>query len=346
MENLEIVQKVQSDLERLAEIQSHARSVATIAAYASDYRSYRGYCIENLIEPEPVEPGNLALYLVELSQRGLKISTIARHATAVRSFAVRAGWPDPFDMSVRDVLRGLKRGQAGQYIRRQAKPMRLAELQSLVERIDLSVLGKRDRALLLIGWFGALRRSEIVALDRSDIDLTSDGLRIKIRKSKTDQDGSGYEIGLPRLDGSVLDVCDAWERWLDAATHIDPAGCPAFLHLGNSVIYQFTIAACCNRRELNRLKARSVCEILRRRLRAAQLSAIGYSGHSLRAGFATEAAARGVPEWAIQRHTRHRSTTSLRTYIRAGQLFGDNENAIKLMLASEAPKMLSSVNSP
>ncbi len=337
MENQEIVQKVTSDLARLADIRDQARSSATIKAYKSDYDNYCAYCEENLIEPEPVQPGALALYLVELSHREMKITTIARHATAIRSIAVRSGSPDPFDSSVRDVLLGLRRGQAGQYKRQQARPLSFAELQTMTDKIDLSVQGKRDRALLLIGWFAALRRSEIVALNRNDIDLSPDGLKISIRRSKTDQVNAGYEIGIPRL--TFCDACDAWERWVELLNRINPNGQAAFVKLGNSVMWQFTIAACCQRQsELPRLSARSVCEVLRRRLRSAHMSALGYSGHSLRAGFATEAAARGVPEWAIQRHTRHKSTTSLRTYIRAGQLFGDNENAIKLMLGGANSK--------
>jgi len=340
MENQEIILKVQNDLAHLSVVRDQARSAATLKAYKSDYRNYCAYCLENYIEPEPVQPGALALYLVELSQRGMKVTSIARHATAIRVLAIRSGSLDPFDSSVRDVLLGLRRGQAGQYTRRQAKPLSIADLRAVIGRIDLSVAGKRDRAVLLIGWFGALRRSEIASLDRNDIDLSADGLRIRIRRSKTDQESQGYEIGIPRLADDVLDACDAWIRWLEVLDRINPDGQAVFCKLGNSVMWQFTIAACCGRprgAELPRLSARSVCEVLRRRLRAARLSAVGYSGHSLRAGFATEAAACGVPEWAIQRHTRHKSTTSLRSYIRAGQLFGDNENAVKLMLGIKTP---------
>jgi integrase len=174
-------------------------------------------------------------------------------------------------------------------------------------------LGIRDRALLLIGFAGAFRRSELTSLDVADLDFIGNGMTIRLRRSKTDQEGRGETVGIPW--GANRETCPvlALQAWLDtAAITTGPIFRPIDRH-GNI--------------RPQRLSDRAVALIVKRHAEAAGLDAAKYSGHSLRAGLATSAAMGGASERAIMRQTRHRSLPMVRRYIREGDLFRENAAA-------------------
>ena len=176
-------------------------------------------------------------------------------------------------------------------------------------RIDV-----RDRALLLMGFAGAFRRSELVAFDVQDITDTDDGLRLAVRRSKADREGAGDAVGLPYGSNPATCPVRAWRAWLEVSGITEGA---AFRAIDRH-----------DRLSSRRLTADAVATIVKRRAAAAAgLDATAFAAHSLRAGFATEAFSQGVPEFSVMRHGRWRSASSMRGYIREGDLWRDNAAA-------------------
>ena len=170
--------------------------------------------------------------------------------------------------------------------------------------------GCRDRALLLLGFAGAMRRSELVGLDVADITEGTDGLIVRLRRSKTDQEGAGRTVGIPF--GSNLATCPvrAWRAWLELSSITEGA---AFRPVDRH-----------GRIAVTRLSGQAVALVLKRHASRAGLDRDEVAGHSLRAGLATSAAAAGVPERVIAEQTGHKGTAMLRRYIREGTLFREN----------------------
>ena len=166
----------------------------------------------------------------------------------------------------------------------------------------------RDRALLLLGFVGALRRSELVALDCNDVEEVAEGLRIKIRRSKSDQEGQGAVVAIPR--GTLACPVAALAAWLDAASITSG---PLFRPVARS-----------GRLREGRLTDRSVAKIIKRHAAHAGLDPAHYSGHSLRSGFLTSAAARGASLFRMADQSRHKSLEVLRGYVRTADLFKDH----------------------
>ena len=212
---------------------------------------------------------------------------------------------------VRTLLAGIRRAKG---TAPGAKAATLIEdIRGMVAALPAGLLGKRDRALLLVGFAGAFRRSELVGLDREDLQFTRDGLVLTLRRSKTDQEGQHRKVAVPY--GSSPETCPvrALQAWLDA--------------VGGSTGIVF--------RRLNRhghilpgrLSDKAVARAVKTYAAAAGLDAANYSGHSLRAGLATSAAIGGASERSIMAQTGHRSTTMVRRYIREGSLFRENAAA-------------------
>jgi integrase len=209
---------------------------------------------------------------------------------------------------VREVVKGLRR-RVG-VAQRQVSPIIVEHLRRIVEHLPDTPAGLRDRALLLVGFAGAFRRSELVSLDVADLGEQPVGLVINLRRSKTDQEGAGRKVGIPF--GAELSLCPvrALRAWREAA-QIDEG--PLF----RPVDKHGTALA-------RRLSAHSVAVIVKRIAAVAGYDPRLFSGHSLRAGLATAAAAAGKSERAIMRQTGHRSEVMLRRYIRDGELFLEN----------------------
>jgi integrase len=195
---------------------------------------------------------------------------------------------------------------------RQARPVLGNEVRAMVAAIAPTLQGLRDRALLLLGFAGAFRRSELVGLDLGDVSFTGNGAEVTLRRSKTDEEGEGRKVGIPY--GSTPAACPvrALRAWIDEAGIAEG---PLFrpvngTHVGTA-----------------RLKDRAVSRLVKRSAESIGLDPKGVSGHSLRAGLATSAAKAGKSEQAIMRQTGHRSTAMVRRYIRDSGLFNDNAAA-------------------
>jgi len=275
------------------------RAQNTMRAYRAAWRAFAAWCEAEGRAALPADPLTVADYLAFAAQQH-KASTLAVHVAAIRAAHKAAGQLDPTaDERVAATMRGIRRihGQPPA----QREPLTLDDLRAMLRVCGDDLPGLRDRALLLVGFAGALRRSEIVALDVEHIRLNG-VLRITIARSKTDQEGQGATKTIPRLADAELCPVRALRAWLDAA---GIASGPVF----RSVNRWGKVG--------KRLSAYDVARIVKRRAEAAGLDARMLAGHSLRAGFATQAALAGLDPLAIAEVTGHRNLNTLRRYIRA-----------------------------
>ncbi|MFN3652635.1 MAG: site-specific integrase [Armatimonadota bacterium] len=287
---------------------AHARAENTVRAYRSDWRDWCAWCDARSCSPLPADPETVALYLTERIETA-KVSTLQRRLCAISQAHQLAGHPSPTKHPiVRAVWAGIRRvhgtAQAGK------APTLTEDLRRMVETLGSDLAGVRDRALLLVGFAGAFRRSELVSLDREDVTVTRSGLVLHLRRSKTDQEGQGSKKGIPH--GSAAPTCpvrslQAWMRMAGIESG------PLFRGVTRH-----------GQLQPGRLSDRAVALVVKRAAAAAGLDPDLYSGHSLRAGLATSAAAAGASERAIMAQTGHKSVQMVRRYIRDGSLFREN----------------------
>jgi integrase len=250
----------------------------------------------------------VALYVADLADTH-KPSTIARRMAAIAFAHHSSDLPTPTaDVLVREVLRGLRREKG--VARDEAAPVGIGEIQRMVALLPDTMMGLRDRAVLLVGFASALRRSELVALDVVDVEAQGRDRVLRIRRSKTDQEGEGRRVALSHGRHAYTCPVRALDAWVVAAGVEEGPVFRAVDRHGN-------VSA-------SRLTGASISHIVKRTCDAAGLDPARYSGHSLRAGFATTAAANGRSEASIANQTGHRSMEILRRYIRHGSVFTDN----------------------
>ena len=274
----------------------------TRIAYQSDlahFERWGGYF--------PATAEIVAEYLVEHVDV-LSTATLVRRIAAISLAHRSRGWNNPTSTAlVQSVLRGIRRNKAT--AQRQARPLLKENLLDVLDITGERLGDLRDRALLLIGFAGAFRRSELVGLNWADIEEVREGIVITLRRSKADQTGAGRKIGIPYARGRWCAV-RALSRWKAAAGLDDGA-------LFRPINRHQQIRAA-------RLSGEAVCLIVKARVKAAGLQPMSYSGHSLRAGLCTSAAKAGLPMWKILRQSGHASEAMLSRYIRDAELFADN----------------------
>lgn len=285
-----------------------AKSPNTWRSYMTGWKDFSSWCLDHEVACLPAEPETVASYITALEERGAKASTMKLRLVAISQIHQYAGLPSPTkNFFVRETLKGTFR-RIG--VRQEGKqPMWLRELKQILEQLPDSKKGLRDRAILIVGFAGAFRRSELVALDVEDVARTEDGLVITIRQSKTDPFGEGEKVALPFGNNRLTCPVRSVEEWMDATGITTGA---LFRHV--------------NRHDqvLGRLTGHGVGYIIKQACEAIGLDPQAYGGHSLRAGFVTEAARHQKNEHTIMKQTRHKSTETLRRYIRDGNLFNDN----------------------
>jgi site-specific recombinase XerD len=258
----------------------------------------------------PAEPASVAAYLAHLADSGLSASTISRRVAALAyAHRLKELVPPTSAEPVRAVLRGIRR-RIGVKVTRKA-PATARAIGAMLEQVPDTLIGKRDRALLLIGFAAALRRSELVDLKVNDLELHQDGLLVHIRSSKTDQEGAGESIAIPR--GGRLRAIEALEAWLKAAGITEGA---LFRPIGKA-----------DRLGAAPLTDRSVASIVKRYAHAAGLDPTLFSGHSLRAGFVTSALEHGADLFKVMDVTRHRRIETLKGYDRRAKAFANHAGA-------------------
>lgn len=286
-----------------------ARSDNTRRAYATQQAGYCSWCAAHGA-PELAQE-SVALYLTARSDAGASIATCAQALAAVCALFARAGEPSPRTAAlVREVWQGIRRVRG--VAQQQATPVTPEQLRRMV-RASKGLAGARDRALLLLGFAAALRRSELVALDVADIRDDADGLVITIRRSKTDQEGTGRTVGVPFGSDKLTCPARALREWLTAAGITEGA---VFRGVRRG-----------DRLTLNRIDGRDVARIIQRAAKRARVPVEHLSGHSLRAGLATAAAKAGKPAHVIAKQTGHKSLAMVARYIRDASLFDDNAAA-------------------
>ena len=290
-----------------AEYARAEKAEATRRAYRSDFELFRAWCAERHVSVLPASPESVAAFLAHEAERQVRPSTIGRRVAAIRYAHKLSGLPLPTDDErVRATVRGIRRSLGAAPSKKMpATAERVIGMAPLAGTRRSAI---RDRALLLIGFAGAFRRSELVALNLEDIEETPEGLRVTIRRSKTDQEGHGHVIAIPR--GVIACPVTALKAWLEAS--------------GIAQGSVFRPVAKGGRIQATRLTDRSVADIVKAHAQRAGLDPKLFAGHSLRSGFLTSAAARGASIFKMADQSRHKSMDTLRGYVRDAEIFKDH----------------------
>ena len=283
-----------------------AEAVSTRRNYATDWRAFVAWCAAHGVTPLPAAPEVVALYLTDYA-RSHKASTVVRRAIGIAKGHRRAGLLSPTEHdSVRLVLAGIRRSKG--MAPDQKSPLLTDDVVALVDTCDPgSLAGARDRALLLVGFMGAFRRSELVALDVEDMEDRPEGLALNLRRSKVDQEGHGRRKVL--VYGSAPSTCPviALRAWL-ARTGITEG--PVFRPVDRH-----------GRLGARRLSGEAVADVVKRAAQAAGLDPHFFAGHSLRAGHVTQAKRNDATDLEVMSQTHHRSAESIAGYVREADLF-------------------------
>jgi len=297
--------------ERARDYANSSTSTNTRRAYRADWADFTAWCQTHRLDALPAVPATVALYIADQAAH-CKPSTIQRRLAAISQAHKLAHLSSPTaDPAVRAVNAGIRRthGTAPD-----AKaPAVTDELRRMLSALPATTRGVRDRALLLMGFAGAFRRSELVALNVADVRRTEEGLVVTIRRSKTDQEGQGRTVGVPYGSDPLTCPVRALAGWFGVSGVREGA---LFRTVGNDDCVQ-----------AGRLSDRGVARAVQRGAQAAGLDPATYAGHSLRAGLATSAAKAGVSERAIMAQTGHKSLPMVRKYIRDGNLWTENAAA-------------------
>lgn len=293
-----------------------SRSRNTRRAYASAWRHWESWCVRHGFRPLPADPQTVAAYLTYRAKEGRSVSTLDTARAAIRSVHKDVAADDPTaNPGVELVLKGLKRQQGCAPVT-QAHPVTTGELRRIVDCIDRqSLRGKRDAALLLLGFAGAFRRSELADLMVRDLVFKADGMIVSLRRSKGDQEGKGVVVGIVRGQMKESDPLFAVRDWIAASGVKEGAA-----------LFQ-RIAWSDRRVTGHALTGQTVNRVLKERSVAAGLEDLHLTGHSLRAGHATTAASNGVPSDRLARTTRHKNLATLARYVRPTQVLGDSSSA-------------------
>ncbi|MDB3987078.1 tyrosine-type recombinase/integrase [Candidatus Pelagibacter sp.] len=292
----------------------------TIRAYKSDFNDFRLFCAQNGFKSLPSEPKIISLYLTHLSTKEVKISTIKRRLVSIGVIHKLQGhYLDTKHPSIIENIMGIKRRKGS--FQKGKKPLLINNLKVLINAIDKDKNGEimrlRDRSIILIGFSGGFRRNEIVSLDFDDLEFVSEGLKINLKKSKTDQFGEGSVKGLPYFDNSQYCPVLSLKKWIEISK-IESG--PLFRRFSKG-----------SKLTNNRLTDQTVALLIKKYLKLTGIDSKNYSGHSLRSGFATSAAESGAEERSIMAMTGHKSTEMVRRYIKEANLFKNNAlNKIKI----------------
>ena len=298
----------------------NSKALNTVRAYKSDFNDFELFCAKNGFKSLPSEPKIISLYLTYLSTKDVKMSTLKRRLVSIGVIHKLKGYYiDIKHPSIIENTMGIKRRKGS--IQLSKKPILINILKDIINVIDqqkkeeIKIL--RDRSIILIGFSGGFRRNEIVSLDYDDLDFVPEGLKINLRRSKTDQFGEGFLKALPYFDNSQYCPVVSLKKWIDISKIKSGA-----------VFRRFSKGSKLSK---NRLTDQTVALLIKEYLKLTGVDSKNYSGHSLRSGFATSAAESGAEERSIMAMTGHKSTEMVRRYIKEANLFKNNAlNKIKL----------------
>ena len=298
----------------------HSKANNTIRAYKSDFKDFSLFCTQNGFNPLPTSPKIVSLYLTNLSKNDVKMSTLKRRLVSIGVIhKLKGHYLDTKHPLIVENIMGIKRRKGS--IQRGKKPLLINNLKQIINLIDelkIEEIKKlRDRSIILVGFSGGFRRNEIVSLDYEDLDFVQEGLKINLRRSKTDQFGEGSVKGLPYFESSKYCPVISISKWIKISK------------INSGALFRRFIKG--SKLSENRLTDQTVALLIKEYLKLAGIENTNYSGHSLRSGFATSAAEAGVEERSIMAMTGHKSAEMVRRYIKEANLFKNNAlNKIKL----------------
>ena len=298
----------------------NSKAKNTVRAYKSDFKDFGLFCAQNGFKSLPSEPKIVSLYLTYLSTKDIKMSTLKRRLVSIGVIhKLKGHYLDTKHPLIIENIMGIKRRKGSS--QKGKKPLLINNLKALIKainRLDINPIIKfRDRTIVLIGFSGGFRRNEIISLNYDDIEFVSEGLKITLRRSKTDQYGEGSLKGLPYFDNPVYCPVISLQNWLKISK-INSG--PLFRRFSKG-----------SKLTEKRLTDQTVALIIKKYLNLAGLDSKNYSGHSLRSGFATSAAESGAEERSIMAMTGHKSTEMVRRYIKEANIFKNNAlNKIKI----------------
>jgi site-specific recombinase XerD len=296
-----------------------SKAMNTIRAYKSDFKDFELFCVKNGFKPIPSDPKIVSLYLTHLSTKDVKMSTLKRRLVSIGVIhKLKGHYLDTKHPSIIENIMGIKRRKGS--IQKGKKPLLINDLKQIINVIDKinndEIKKFRDRSIILIGFSGGFRRNEIVSLDCEDLDFVTEGLKINLRRSKTDQFGEGAVKALPHIDNSQYCPVLSLKKWIEVS-NIKSGALFRRFSKGSKLMD-------------NRLTDQTVALLIKNYLKLAGIDSENYSGHSLRSGFATSAAESGAEERSIMAMTGHKSTEMVRRYIKEANLFKNNAlNKIK-----------------
>ena len=305
--------------ETLLNLQS-SKAKNTIRAYKSDFNDFGTFCAKNGFKSLPSDPKIVSFYLTYLSTKDCKMSTLKRRLVSIGVIhKLKGHYLDTKHPAIIENIMGIKRRKGS--IQKAKKPILINSLKLIIDAIDQQnkqeIKKFRDRSIILIGFSGGFRRNEIVSLDIDDLDFVPEGLKINIKRSKTDQFGEGFTKALPYFDSSQYCPVVSLKNWLDISK------------ITSGPVFRRFVKG--SKLSENRLTDQTVAILIKEYLNLAGINSKNYSGHSLRSGFATPAAESGVEERNIMAMTGHKSTEMVRRYIKDANLFKNNAlNKIKL----------------
>ena len=294
------------ELETLKNLKN-SKSSNTLRAYQADFRDFTSFCIKNGLKSMPTEPKILSIYLTHLAATS-KFSTLKRRIASISVLHKMKGhYLDTKHPIIMENLHGIRRVRGTN--QKAKKPLLIKDLKAIINKIDevkqAEIKKFRDKAIILIGFAGGFRRSELVNIDYDDLDFVSEGVKIFIKRSKTDQSGEGMIKAIPYFENISYCPVKKLKDWI------------SLNHINTGKIFQ--------------LSDKSIALIIKKYVLLSGLDPSKYGGHSLRSGFATSAAEFGAEERNIMAMTGHKTTQMVRRYIQEANLFKNNAlNKIKL----------------
>ena len=303
----ELVTDIKSlELETLKNLKN-SKALNTLRAYQADFKDFSAFCYKNGFSSIPTEPKILALYLTHLSSNS-KFSTLKRRIASISVIHKMKGhYLDTKHPIIMENLHGIKRAKGSN--QKSKKPLLINDLKLIINAIDQSNQSEkkkiRDKALILLGFSGGFRRSELVNINNDDVEFVNEGVKIFIKRSKTDQSGEGMIKAIPYFDNKLFCPVTNLKKWIEYSEN--------------------------NSDKIFDISDKSVALIIKKYALLSGLDADRYGGHSLRSGFATSTAESGAEERNIMAMTGHKTTQMVRRYIKEANLFKNNAlNKIKI----------------
>ena len=291
----------------------------TLRAYRSDYKDFAGFCVKHGFKSMPSDPKIISLYLTHLSKTS-KISTLRRRLVSIGVVHKLKGYYlDTKHPVIIENLMGIKRVKGSKQVGK--KPILINHLKEIINVINEQkieeIVKLRNKTLILVGFGGGFRRTELISIDYEDLEFVNEGVKIALKRSKTDQFGEGMLKGLPYFSKETYCPVTSLKNWLKISK----------IKTG-PIFRRFAKGSALTE---HRLTDQSVVLIIKECLKLAGIENNNFSGHSLRSGFATVAAEAGADERSIMAMTGHKTTQMVRRYIREANIFKNNAlNKVKI----------------